>query len=112
MTTAEEAGPVGVPDLSRSHLPDSEARSFLFAFNVLAWQRYRQHLVESVMDGVIPFGESAVEGPRTLPDSTLMSGGLGWAAAASNRRPVYARRRASTERHWTRLLRLVVSVDC
>jgi len=48
MTSVEEAASVGLPNLLRSDRPDSEARSFLLGFNLLAWRSPRSYSLNQI----------------------------------------------------------------
>ena len=48
MTSVEEAASVGLPNLLRSDRPDTEARSFLFGFNLLAWRSPRSYSLNQI----------------------------------------------------------------
>ena len=48
MTSVEEAASVGMPNLLRSDRPDSEARSFLLGFNLLAWRSPRSYSLNQI----------------------------------------------------------------
>lgn len=76
MTTAEEARRVGMPDLLRADFPDSEARSFLLAFNALAWRSPRSYSLGQIRrlwkylalalgrcDEVASVGDLTIDGP-------------------------------------------------
>src|SRR5262245_13685536 len=76
MTSVVEAGSVGMPNLLRSDRPDSEARSFLLAFNLLAWRPPRSYSLNQIRrrwkylalalgrrDGVARVTEMTIDGP-------------------------------------------------
>jgi hypothetical protein len=103
MTSMAEADSVGMPDLLRSDRPDSEARSFLLAFNLLAWRPPRsyspnqirrrwKYLALARRDEAARVTEMTIDGPGLDPPAPQLPQGR--PRAASGARPLFSTKSA------------------